>query len=38
MRVESIFDRDVDRSMKVKSVDLGGISRKGSREEEFLTL
>jgi len=38
MRVKSVFNGDIDWSMKVKGVDLGGITGKGSGEKEFLAL
>lgn len=38
MRIESVFNRDVDGSMEVEGVDLCRVSRERSGEEEFLTL
>lgn len=38
MRVERVFDRDVDWSMKVQGVDVGRVAREGRREEQLLTL
>lgn len=38
VRIERIFDRDVDRSIQVERVNFGGVSRERRREKQFLAL
>lgn len=38
MRVEGVFDRDVDRPMKVQSINVCRIARERGGEEQFLAL
>lgn len=37
-RRTSIFDRNVNRSVEVQGVNLGGVARERGREEQFLAL
>jgi hypothetical protein len=38
VRVQSILERDVDGAVEVQSVNLGGVTGEGRREEQLLAL